>query len=416
MVTNIQVKCEVCEAVINLKWQIGHVEEAPVSIVCPDCLTVLKFTLYTNNEEVTINFKSKNASQINHITPKYYAETSSELLTFKISNQHIIRPGWTPFIRSTQMIGHEKYVNFQKSFMSAIYIHKKNNHIFERINELYLNKNKKYLSSELHKQLNLEHKGEFTDEEIIRNLYSYNIGYFSNFFHNSSFGILNKKILEKMELLKTTQAEAFNDFLINYCNNEMLLEYDRKLYRAISNVLSNYYYFIPATFLKYITEDRIDDIYKEYTLTTTNFTDVKDIYITIYENLIDVYEIVMMLNNVLIRGNHMNMPSGVIINNKEVNTLIKYRKQSKANKLRFAEINEGFNIFMPKFERKIRNAIGHEDWRYIPYEHMIKYGNDEIYILEYVYKCWQMFENTIAIYKILQDIKINREVSINNIS
>ena len=85
MVTNIYMKCDVCESVINVKWQVGHVEEAPVSIVCPDCLTVLKFTLYTDNEEVKINFKSKNASEIKQTVPKYFAETSSELLTYKIA-------------------------------------------------------------------------------------------------------------------------------------------------------------------------------------------------------------------------------------------------------------------------------------------------------------------------------------------
>jgi hypothetical protein len=416
MVTNIQLKCEVCEVIINLKWQVGHVEEAPVSIVCPDCLTILKFTLYTNNDEVSINFKSMNATQVNRTTPKYYAETSSELLTFKISNQHYILPGMTPFLRSIQMIGIEKYDDFRNYFMRAIYIHKENNHIFERINELYLNKNRKYLSLELAKQLGMEVENSFSDEDIIRNLYSYNISYFSAFFHNSDFGSFNSQILEKMNLMKTNRYEIFNKFLIDQCSSEMLLGYDKKLYRIISSMLRNYYYFIPATFLKYVPEKEIDLIYKDYTLTTTNFLDVKDIYITIYENLIDVYELLLMLNNILVRGNHEQMPSGVSINNKEVNTLAKYQKLTKAHKLKFVELNEEFNNFMPEFERKIRNAIGHEDWEYIPYEHMVKYGEDEIYILEYVYKCWCMFEEIISVYKIIQDVKIQREIAIININ
>lgn len=416
MVINIQVKCEVCEGVTNIKWQVGHVEEAPVSIVCPACFTVLKFTLFTNSDEVSINFKSKNATQVNQHTPDYYAETSSELLTFKISNQHFIRPGRTPFLRSVGMIGHENYHIFQDNFMKAIYIHRENNHIFERINELYLNKNKRHLSLELARQLGMEVGEGFSDEEIIRNLYVFNINYFSAFFHNSDFGNLNSEILEKMHLLKTNRYGVFNKFIIDHCSSEMLLGYDKKLYRTISSILSNYYYFIPATFLKYVQEEDIHQIYKDYTLTTTNFLDVKDIYITIYENLLDVYELLLMLNNILERGNHEDMPSGIIINNKEVNTLAKYQRLSKAQKLKFVEIDEGFNIFMPEFERKIRNAIGHEDWEYVPYEHMVKYGEDNIYILEYVYKCWCMFEKIISVYKIIQDVKIQREIAINNIS
>lgn len=411
MITNIHLKCDVCETIINLKWQVGHVEEAPVSIVCPDCLTVLKFILYVNNDKISINFKSKNATQVSQTEPKYYAETSSELLTFKISNQHSIRPGLTPFIRSFHMIG-EKYEDFQKNFMGAIYIHKEKNHIFERINELYLNKNKKHLTLELKKQLEIEAISSFSDEDIIRNLYLFNIRYFNVFFHNSDFNSLNKKILEKMEYLKTNRNEVFNKFLVNQCSSDKLLGYDRKLYRTISSILKNYYYFIPATFLNYVREEDIDQIYKDYTLTTTNFLDVKDIYITIYENLIDVYELILMLNNILERGSYQQMPNGIIINNKEVNTLKKYNKLAKAHKLKFVGLKEGFNIFMPEFERKIRNAIGHEDWDYIAYEHKVKYGDEEIYILEYVYKCWCMFEKIISIYKIIQDVKIQREISI----
>ena len=416
MVTNIYMKCDVCESVINVKWQVGHVEEAPVSIVCPDCLTVLKFTLYTDNEEVKINFKSKNASEIKQTVPKYFAETSSELLTYKIAHQRAVRPGMTPFLRSVSMIGHENYEKFQQHFIRAIYTHKDNNHIFERINELYLNKNVKYLSKELSKQLGSEYEGELSQEEIIRNLYMYNIQYFSVFFHNSEFGELNSRILEKMKVLKSDKEEPFIEFLKEYCTDDVLYDYDRKLYRTISNILTNYYYFIPATLLKYVSEDQFSEIFDEYTLTTTNFSDVKDIYISIYENLIEVYEIVLMLNNVFTRDNYLCMPTGIVVNKKEINTIQRYRRLSKAHKLKFIELDEGFNEFMPNFERKIRNAIGHEDWEYIPYEHKVKYEDDEIFILEYVYKCWTMFEHVIAIYKILQDIKINREVTIKSIS
>lgn len=412
MVMNIYMKCDVCEAVINLKWQVGHVEEAPVSIVCPDCLTVIKIILYTDNKEVKIDFKSKNASQTNKGISKYIAETSSELLTYKIANQNAIVPGNTPFMRSISMIGHENYHKYHQQFINAIYAHRDNNHIFERINDLYLNNNFNHLCNELSKQLRIDFKAN-SKEEIIRNLYKYNINYFSIFLHNSDFGNLNAEILDKMKLLKTNKEVPFKNFLENYCKDDILISYDKKLYRAISNILTNYYYFIPATFLKYVSKENFEYIFNEYTLTTTNFSDVKDIYISIYENLIDVYEIILLLNNVLIRNNYLSMPSEIKINKENINTLEKYRRLTKAHKLRFIDYDEGFNKFMPNFERKIRNAIGHEDWNYIPFDHKVQYGDDEIYILEYVYKCWNMFEKIIAIYKILQDIKINREILVN---
>jgi len=71
-------------------------------------------------------------------------------------------------------------------------------------------------------------------------------------------------------------------------------------------------------------------------------------------------------------------------------------------------------------KKKIRNAIGHESWEYIPYEHKIVFYDErksvieEIYLLDYVYKCWLLLDKTIIIYKVLQDIKRHRMLTINN--
>ncbi|WP_310605023.1 hypothetical protein [Anaerosporobacter sp.] len=121
-----------------------------------------------------------------------------------------------------------------------------------------------------------------------------------------------------------------------------------------------------------------------------------------------------MLNNIIERDSYNEMPIDITINNKTINSVDAFKKLTNGFKLKFVERKKYFDNLMPDFERKIRNAIGHENWEYDPYEHMVKYGEDEIYLLEFVYKCWKMFEKVISIYKIVQDVKLHRKLAIKD--
>lgn len=201
MVTNIYMKCDVCESIINLKWQVGHIERAPVSIVCAKCKTVLKFILITNQEDITIDMKSKNATRVQGSNFDYIAETSSELLTYKITKQRLIQPGQTPFMRASQILGFETYMEYQNDFLRGINGYKEYMHVYHRINDLYYNCNFEYLGKQLKKYLKIDNLKEFTQIEILENLYKFNINYYAMFFKNNTLGNLNEENLRLMSIL-----------------------------------------------------------------------------------------------------------------------------------------------------------------------------------------------------------------------
>ena len=420
MVTNLYMKCEVCGSVINLKWQVGYIEQAPVSIVCPRCKTVLKFTLITDQENITLDMKTKNARQVDTQDYHYIAETSSELLTYKISTQSKIIPGLTPFIRMFQML-EDDYEEFSNNFLLGISANKNYLHIYHRVNDLYYNKNYEYLIEQLKEILEIEVEENFDEVKIIEYLYTFNINFYSMYFKKNTLECLNSKNLDLMNILRTDKRKIYDEFLIKYCTNDMLNQYDKRLYNSINTILNNYYLFLPSTILDYISNDKHDAILKEYTLTTTDFKDIKHIYLEIYENLLNVYDFIIMLNNIIERNSYNEFSKSVKINGKHINSIEQFTKLTKGYKLKFMELDESYNNLMPNFDRKIRNAIGHESWDYIPYEHKIEFKNDnssdkeEMYLLEFVYSCWSLLDKTIIIYKVIQDIKRHRLMLLNEI-
>ena len=423
MVTNIYMKCNVCGSVINLKWQVGYIEKAPVSVVCAECRTIIKFDLITNQEDVTLEMTTKNASHIMQEKADFIAETSSELLTYKITRQSNISPGMTPFMRAIDMLGSEGYDSFSENFLKGIGMFKNYSHIYHRINDLYYNGNYNYLKKQLAENMELKVDGKtFSNLEIIENLYMFNIVYYASFFKTNEIGDLNIENLKLMKVLRTEKKNAYEVFLNVYCSDELLKEYDTRIYKSINAILDNYYLFLPATFLDYVDETLHTEILENYTLTTTDFENIRHIYMTIFENLLKVYDIIILLNNILERNDYTSFPNEVLINNKPINTINQFQKLTKGNKMKFLERDSNFDQLMPCFNNKVRNAIGHESWEYKPFEHMIIFQEEngsnveEMYLLEFAYDCWKLTGKCIAIYKVLQDIKRHRELTINNIN
>ncbi len=423
MVTNLYMKCDVCDSVINLKWQVGHIEYAPVSIVCAKCRTILKFVLITDQEEITINMKTKNASQVEQVEPDFIAETSSELLTYKITRQRKVKPGMTPFMRTIGMLGMEGYQSYNESFLRGIGSVKNYLHIYHRINDLYYNGNIEYLEKQLSEHMEVNKKGDvLSNLEVIEHLYIFNITYYSNFFKNNEIGDLNQQNLDFMKILRNDKRNIYDNFLTNFCTDEKIKEYDTRIYKSINLILDNFYLFLPATLLSYIDEEKHPQIMDDYTLTTTDFEDIKNIYLAVYENLLKIYDIIILLNNILERGDYSLFPDDVEINNKNITTINQFERLTKGNKLRFLERGKYYDTLMPNFDKKIRNAIGHESWEYEPYEHRLVFKEEDgkvihqMYLLEFVYDCWKLCSKSIAIYKVLQDIKRHRELTINNVS
>lgn len=417
MVENILMRCEVCKSVIQFKWQVGHFERTPVSLVCPECKTILKFVLITDQRKITIDLESKNvvAAERGDV-PIFFAETSSELLTQKISNQMLL-PGFTPFIRTSSMLGEERFEKYRVHVSKGMNAYKNKLHIYKRLNDLYYNNTRKYFTDELLKNLFKKNEGqELKEIEIIEGLYQYNINFYNHFAKHGRIEAINEEILKLFKEIRDNHNSEYERFLSDCITDELILDYDKRIYKSINHILENYPYLLPATILSYFSKSKRASIYESLTITTTNFEDVKNIYISVYENIMVVYEVLLLLNNIILRGNFEKFDTNIIIDGKKINTINQFRKLSKGHRLAFLNNRTHFDCIMPEFDRKIRNAIGHEMWEYEPFEHKVLFEHDDMFVLEFVFECWNLYESLIGIYKVIQDIKRHRQLTINNIS
>lgn len=160
MTHNIFVKCDVCESILNLKWQVGYLPKSIFRISCGKCKTSIEGVLYTNNRDASLSYEIINAKEIE---PKlefycdYIIPISGELLTEKIRNgEENFKP--TPFMNLVNLVGIENFSIFNERFLRGIERIKTYKKICDRLNELYINKEYNYLKSMLKEDFNINIK------------------------------------------------------------------------------------------------------------------------------------------------------------------------------------------------------------------------------------------------------------------
>ena len=79
MVGNIFIKCNICDKIFRLRWQIGY-SKAFIKILCPNCKSQFEVLLNTESES-----KYCNVSLIDYdkTVADYLIEVSTEFLTKK---------------------------------------------------------------------------------------------------------------------------------------------------------------------------------------------------------------------------------------------------------------------------------------------------------------------------------------------
>jgi hypothetical protein len=85
--------------------------------------------------------------------------------------------------------------------------------------------------------------------------------------------------------------------------------------------------------------------------------------------------------------------------------------QNKGHKIKFCETNEIFNsILLPEIDNGLRNAIGHGSYTYDGVNQIISYFSsgrndkgelEQIYLVEFIKKEWNMFHTIINLFELL---------------
>ncbi|MBM7558235.1 hypothetical protein [Halanaerobacter jeridensis] len=416
------IKCEVCESLTMVRTQIGYLEEIPIRIPCENCNILIEGELLVNSKDGTwkINFNNaemQNPQKIEDKEIDYYLETSGELLTRKLIKNNGLdfnNMNFSPFLKNIDRMGHDKIIEFMKRFSSFINDIENIWPKIKRINQLWINESYDYIEKELKKLLPEIEFPMKNKLDFLRGIHKANIFFLWQGINTEKYEKKYKETFDNVDKLISDKPKKIGELAI-YFGDEGLLElYEEKVLLQIDKFLNKFIYLAPVFGLQYYDEITQNDI-RNKGITTTSFNDIKDLYIDSYEIIFEVYNLVMAFNNLEHRNDFNKMPE----KRSDVTELSEFKNQSKGIKLKYLteEDEEKFDsLLKPYLDNKIRNAIGHNSYKYDAIEEIIYYDPSrnefskenakEIYLLDFAIKCYKTFENFVNILELIYQTRM----------
>lgn len=399
-------KCSVCGKITRIKVQMGWLENYPISIKCNECHISIfgKVNLNSNSDNKFIELENVTPERSGK-TPDFIIEVSGELLTEKLREYTGgIDLFFSPFIKNL-MVSMEQgeFFEFKDSILNFLFSVKNNWPAVKRINELWLNQNYKYLPSELHKILN---KTEYPSDnllEFLRGVHGANWRFLHPIFNKYFFETADF-LFDNIEKLNKKDSEQFKELVLSF--EDKLNIYEEKIYMIMCKFIEKFEMFIPVLSLEFHLNSNKEEYMKKMGLTTVDFEDIKGYYIDTFEDIVEVFDLVLAYENFSVRNDYTQMDSDI---NKSIKTLEDFQQKmsKKGKKIEFIDSLKVFNqMFTLKIDNRLRNAIGHRSYKYdvqsqridyYPSGTMDKGELETIYLTEFVYKCLQLFKTCMGI-------------------
>ena len=330
MTNNIYIECDVCGSILDLKWQIGFLPKSEFIISCGKCKSTIKGTLYTDNKNIKLSYDIVNAKEVepNFKQCDFIIPISGELITEKM------RPGSeqfkpTTYINLTTLVGFYNFDIYKKRFLTGIHRIENEKNIYDRFNELYFNKKFDYLKKELKQNLDIKMK-RGSIKEILENKYKADINFWTSFTDIVRYRKDKEKVVKNIKKIKGANKHEYEKLLGFFSNN--MNKFEKKINETLNLFINNYNSFIPVMLVEYLDKNKKEEIFHKYAITTVDFEDVRELYLRIYENIMEVSGLLIGFNNIIHRGDYAKI-DGTIINGKS--TIEQYQKMSKGNKLKY---------------------------------------------------------------------------------
>lgn len=402
MTYNIFVKCNVCESIIDLKCQIGYLPKSVFRVNCGKCKTLIEGTLYVNDSP-GFSYKIKNAEEIEpklDLICDYIIPISAEIITEKMRNGYEqFKP--TPFINIVSLVGMENFSTFNSRYLNGTDKIEKLKNKCDMINELYINEEYKYLKKMIIDDFKVKRK-KWNTLKILEEKYCIDLKFYNYFVDQKKYINFKEKIFKNYKKIKSINKIDYQNYL-DFLKKD-IDKYEKRMRDTLNLFLEKYNSFIPVLLLEYVEKAKLDEIYEKYAITTVHFEDVRNLYLRIYENIIEVSTVFIGLNNIMYRGNYQKIDDTII---SKKNKIQDYKEMSKGNKIKYLMNEEIFNLLIPKFDKDIRNAIGHEDIEYNAFSQKIKYDDKESYLMEYVFNIWNCYKLCLLMYDLILNIKLD---------
>lgn len=428
---NQSIRCSVCNSGINVRIQAGYEESTKIRFCCPECgipINVEAVFKVLDKGMINVSYNDlRNAYLVEEDLSemKYAIQASNHYITTKnILNPHNTESFgqdiFSPFIQMRSYLG-DNIIKFQAHCKVGIDATNKF-HVYERINKLYSLRSKYFIDNinKAFDEENIDKRVGNTEQSMLEGIYFFNIYYFNRFLVPGEFAEKNKIINTVIADIKKKNSNEFNKMVKAFCSNGTIEIYEKKLLRTIDSYIKKFRCFMPAISLKYLLSN-IDknDLFRKFTIRTITFYDIKNIYLEVYENILDVYNVAIALNNIFYRNSYFkmgNMPKELSSNyfkKHKIKSLDDFMHLTNGCKIHYLKEDEIFNELMPKLNNKLRNMLGHESWIYDDSiqkisSNIVTKDKAKIYekdLLEYAYECYGMFLNVVTMYKLVIDIK-----------
>lgn len=412
------VKCEVCQSVTMLKYQIGWLKRYPLSYKCGKCGITIYGEVNLNHEEVTHALKINNAQLLDHhVESNFILQISGEFLTekmLKTTKENYISSLFSPFIKEGSMSMGERFEEFKERNLQFLYLIDNEWGVVKRIYELYFDSNFSYLSSEIRKILN-DHK-EFPltgNAGYTKALHRIFLLMFSPIITvNGYYSEISKKIYNELSNFLSTNVENFKELLEFFSQD--FKRFESKILSLLEYFINIYKYLIPIFSLEFRRNPLTKEDIERLGLTTVSFEELKNFYVDGYESLIDISHLVVALNNLKYRNDFIKMKEISTFKNNicTLNQYI-YDMRNKGNKLYFLEESEFFGTLINKsLDNDIRNAIGHNTYivdknsQIITFKSFNNKDKKELYLIEFAQYCFNIFFSLINMMELIYQLKL----------
>lgn len=416
MTVNYFIECPICKTITRMRSPAGYIYSTPVRIHCGNCNTLLTGEFISDEKRTKAYFIGKNCKEVQQQDYSYYGETSGEILSKKIvpfngTKEHLFHPTPSPVFDNFSLMD----LNEMESFIDySCYV-----------SNLSSKWDKEYIKYSLY--LNSKY-------DLIRENYSNNAK-LCGYKLDTDFGVLKYIYYSlffdcagifKSSVLRTNFFDANNHFrhlnrnaIFDYVNylesSDRLNSAQEKVFGIFFDFIKIFDYIIPAlgsTF--YIDSSKIDKKIKG--ISTCTFEDVKHFYQNAFEVLSEYSDIVVGLDNIEIRDSF-----NIFTNSFDMDKFVK--SQRKGNRIKFLDKNEFFSgLFdLAGDSNELRNAIGHNDYRYDGIIQEISYTykdeDKKAYLLDVCVECVKLMKSAyILAFYIYELLRYKHRVSDESIT
>lgn len=348
-------KCDICGAVSNLKYQVGYSTRHPIRFKCR-CGVSLRGEYSKKNG---INFENAQilGEQQNQL-PALVVYSSGDFLTQPPFIPKKIKQLFMPtsFISATVYLD---YAQFREEFSFVVKYRDEFHQINRAINELYFAGNKNLLVETINKYysdpiFNLQTNN---DMDIFISVSKINQIQFLNL-KESDAVMKIMSLYQNAVSERRTELERYISFLKKL---NRLERWKKRIYNLCDTVYEKIDLLIPIISVDFYKGDKEEMLDGRFAITTTSFEDIKQLYVDLYELIAEVLILLVGFDNVLERGDYENIKPVAGLKVNSLSDMANMR--NKGNIIKFLDNGEkACELVCKCLSSDTRNSIGHYDY------------------------------------------------------